>query len=223
MSPKPQHRVRLDISYRGDNYRGWATNPGVPTIEETLQSEIERIVRVPVRLDVAGRTDSGVHAAGQVVSFDVPDGGVDPGPLQLALNKLLPADLVVTAASKVSTDFHARFSAVARRYRYRLLNAPLRDPLRLGVVWHVPEPLDRAAMDAGGSVLLATTTSRRSAVARRTLRRPRWCGVSPTWSSWRPVTNCGSRSKRTRSAIRWCAQSSVCSSTSGSPEGRWRR
>jgi tRNA pseudouridine38-40 synthase len=107
-----------------------------------------------VRLDVAGRTDAGVHAIGQVVSFDVPDGGVDPGPLQLALNKLLPADLVVTAASKVPTDFHARFSAVARRYRFRMLNAPLRDPLRLGVVWHVPEPLDRVAMESGGSVLL---------------------------------------------------------------------
>ncbi|MCP4963199.1 MAG: tRNA pseudouridine(38-40) synthase TruA [Actinomycetia bacterium] len=140
-------RVRLDLAYRGSAFHGFARNPGVPTVEGLLGRELERVLRHAVSVDVAGRTDKGVHASGQVVSFTTNAPHFDPGRLRSSLNKLCAPDLAVLTASVVHESFHARFSAVGRRYRYRVLMTPTPDPLRADQVWHVPEILDLTAMN----------------------------------------------------------------------------
>ncbi|MGB3709341.1 tRNA pseudouridine(38-40) synthase TruA [Gordonia sp. (in: high G+C Gram-positive bacteria)] len=123
-------RLRLLIGYDGTDFSGWATQPGRRTVCETLEQTLSTILRAPVRLTVAGRTDAGVHAAGQVAHCDVPlqslhtrsiDG--DPGRLVRRLAKMLPDDVRVKAIDAVSPDFDARFSALARTYEYRLTDA----------------------------------------------------------------------------------------------------
>jgi tRNA pseudouridine38-40 synthase len=143
----------MDLAYRGDPFRGWAANPGVATVEGLLTDALTTVLRQPVRLAVAGRTDAGVHAAHQVVSFDVA-GDVDLGALQATVNRLCGPHVVVTSAAVADPDFHARFSARARRYRYRLLRAGVPDPFRAETTWWVPEPLDEAAMAAGADELV---------------------------------------------------------------------
>jgi tRNA pseudouridine38-40 synthase len=133
--------LRLTLAYRGTGFRGWAENEGVHTVAGTLRSALERVVGHPVQLAVAGRTDAGVHALGQVVSFTT----TSPLPterLAAALTALCGPDLAVLEAAEAAEGFHARFSARSRRYRYRILNRAVPDPLRHDLSWHVAAPLD---------------------------------------------------------------------------------
>ncbi|MDG2263157.1 MAG: tRNA pseudouridine(38-40) synthase TruA [Actinomycetota bacterium] len=134
-------RVRIDLAYRGSSFHGFAANPDVPSVETELVSGIEKVLRHPVSLIVAGRTDRGVHATGQVVSFSTTAAHFDPLKLKSALNKLCAPDIAIQAVNVVDENFHARFSATGRRYRYRLLVSDVPDPLRSDIVWCVPPPV----------------------------------------------------------------------------------
>ncbi len=141
-----QRRLRLDIAYDGTDLHGAAENPGVRTVAGVLRELLERVLGAPVALTLAGRTDAGVHATGQVVSFDAPADGPPADQVARAVTRVLGPEIVVTTARVVPSDFDARFSAVERRYRYRCSGAPVADPLTARTVWHVGEPLDRSAM-----------------------------------------------------------------------------
>jgi len=136
-------RVRLLVAYDGSRFHGFAENAGVATVGGTLRGHLETVLRAPVELTCAGRTDTGVHAWGQVVSFDAPAEGLDLVALQRSLNGLGAPAIVVRSAEAVPADFDARFSAVWRRYRYTLLNTEAPDPFLAATTWHVPRPLDR--------------------------------------------------------------------------------
>ncbi len=145
MTAGPTVRVRLLVAYDGGGYRGFALQPGVPTVGGALAGALERYLRHTVELTCAGRTDAGVHAWGQVVSFDA-RADVDPGGLQRAVNRALRPSIVVRSAEVAPERFDARRSAAARRYRYTVRNDPVADPFTAATAWHVPAPLDLAAM-----------------------------------------------------------------------------
>ena len=147
-------RVRLHLAYDGAPYHGFAANPGVPTIAGELTAALSQVLRADINLTGAGRTDRGVHAAGQVVSFDAPARGLDLHRLRRACNRLCGPAIVVRSAELAAPDFDARFSASARIYHYDVLNAAVPDPLRAARVWHVAEPLDVAAMNEAASHLV---------------------------------------------------------------------
>ena len=142
-------RLRLDVAYDGAEFRGWATQPGLRTVEGELSAALVTVLRVPsVALTCAGRTDAGVHARGQVVHVDLDDLPDGPEPLLRRLNGILAPDLRVRRAVEAPAGFDARFSAVWRRYAYRVADHPAAvDPLARGHVLTWPRPLDVAAMN----------------------------------------------------------------------------
>lgn len=139
-------RARLVVAYHGAPFRGFAPNEGVRTVLGDLSAEMERVLRRPVELTGAGRTDAGVHAWGQVVSVDLP-ADVDLSGLSRRLNKLCRPDIAVRSAEWAADDFDARFSATWRQYRYHVWNDPAPNPLTASTVWHVERPLDLGAMN----------------------------------------------------------------------------
>jgi len=146
--------VRLDIEYDGAGFRGWARQPGLRTVQGELEAALATILRQGVELTVAGRTDTGVHARGQVASFEI-DAEV-PGDLARRLNGLGPADVAVTAAAVVAEGFDARRDARARSYRYRLLARSSPSPFEQGRALWWPHRVDRAALDACAAALPGT-------------------------------------------------------------------
>lgn len=147
-------RVRLVVAYDGSGFHGFAATPGVRTVAGMLAEAVARVVGAPVSLSCAGRTDRGVHAQGQVVSFDVPDAFDDLARLQRSVNSMCGPAVVVRSAVFVGDDFDARHSALSRSYRYTVLNAPVSDPLLAGRVWWVDDDLDLAAMRLGCDPLI---------------------------------------------------------------------
>jgi tRNA pseudouridine38-40 synthase len=148
--------VRLTLAYDGTGFHGWARqrDPTIRTIEDEVGSQLERVVRHPVKLSVAGRTDAGVHARGQVASFRS-GSSISPERLQEALNTALAPEVVVVGAGYAPDGFDARFSAVAREYLYLVHEAPLPDPFTARFVWRRPGRLAlgsmrRAARDLQG-------------------------------------------------------------------------
>jgi tRNA pseudouridine38-40 synthase len=153
-SDTPMRRARFVVAYHGARFRGFAANSGVRTVLGVLTVEMERVLRRPVELSGAGRTDAGVHAWGQVVSGDLP-AGTDLDGLVRRLNKLCAPDIAVRSAEWAAPDFDARFSATWRQYRYHVWNDAAPNPLSAGMVWHVARPLEvdvmhRAAADLVG-------------------------------------------------------------------------
>ena len=146
--------IRLDVAYDGTDYHGVALSDGVRTVQGELEAALSKILQEPIELFVAGRTDKGVHASGQVMSFLTTSGRVDIARLARSLTAICGPETAVLRASFVASDFHARFSATARRYRYRILNRDVHDPLREGQVWHVRDTLDLDAMNRGARHLL---------------------------------------------------------------------
>jgi tRNA pseudouridine38-40 synthase len=150
-------RVRLDVAYDGTDFSGWAVQPGRRTVAGVLQDTLTRVYGVPAALTVAGRTDAGVHAAGQVAHVDLPAEGWDrTGPtLVRRLAGLLPGDVRVRAAAVVPPEFDARFSATFRRYEYRVTDAPHgAEPLRRHDTLAWPRPLDLDVLNAAASGLV---------------------------------------------------------------------
>jgi tRNA pseudouridine38-40 synthase len=160
-------RIRLDLAYDGTDFAGWARQPGLRTVQGTLEHALGTVLRLdpPPRVTVAGRTDAGVHARGQVAHVDLPDeswaavpGRSDRPPADALVSRLtgvLPRDVVVHRAQVAAPGFDARFSALRRRYAYRVADrADLRDPLRRDhVLWH-PRPLGVEAMHAAAADLV---------------------------------------------------------------------
>ena len=144
----PLVRVRLTIAYDGAGFRGMAAQPGQRTVAGVLGETIEKVMRSPVTLAVAGRTDAGVHAWGQVVSFDAA-ADLDVQRVSNALNGMLAPEIVVRSAELVEPGFDARRSAQWRTYTYAVVNRPVPDPFLTRYAWWVPEPLDLAALRLG--------------------------------------------------------------------------
>jgi tRNA pseudouridine38-40 synthase len=146
-------RVRLTIEYDGSGFRGWARQPGERTVERVVREALDAVYPTWAGLGVAGRTDTGVHALGQVASFDA-DGGPPVERAAEALNAALPDDVAVVGAEEAGPEFHARFSARARSYRYRIYRRRSPSPFEQRRSWWVPRPLDEGALAAQAALLL---------------------------------------------------------------------
>ena len=200
---------RIDLSYDGSGFHGYARQPDVRTVQGDLEAALSRILE-PVRTEVAGRTDSGVHARHQVASFhtDLP---VDCNRMALSLTRLLGPEVAVHRCEKVPDEFSARFSATRRTYRYRILNRPFPDPLRRGFAWHVKEHLDVVSMDLAVRCLVGEhdfASFCRKAAGRSTVRSVHSAG----WSS-RPddlvlleVTGSAFCHQMVRSIVAFCVE-----------------
>ncbi|MGJ3507860.1 tRNA pseudouridine(38-40) synthase TruA [Enemella sp. A6] len=147
-------RWRLDLAYDGTNFSGWASQPGLRTVQGVLEEWIGRVLRLdgPAALVCAGRTDAGVHARGQVAHLDLP-AGVDATVLVRRLGRVLPADVIVRSVRPAPEGFDARFAATWRRYCYRMTDSPT-DPLAASMVARVRGPIDVEAMHTAGERLL---------------------------------------------------------------------
>jgi tRNA pseudouridine38-40 synthase len=146
--------VRLDIEYDGSGFRGWARQPGQRTVQGELENALATVLREPVDLTVAGRTDTGVHALGQVASFET--AAEPPEDLTRRLNGLAPDDVAVTSAEVVADGFNARHNAKSRSYRYRLLARSAPSPFEQGKALWWPHRVDREALDACAAALQGT-------------------------------------------------------------------
>ena len=145
-------RLKLTLEYDGTGFHGWAAQPGLRTVEGVVRTALDGVFRECAALAVAGRTDTGVHARGQVASVDV-EGGPPPERAAEALNAALPHDVAVVGAAEAAPDFHARHSARARTYRYRILNRRTRSPFEdRRALWY-PRPLDEAQLDESAALL----------------------------------------------------------------------
>ncbi len=133
--------IRIDLAYKGTHFRGFAENSGVRTIGGEIRSAIQQVLGEPIDIAVAGRTDAGVHASGQVISFQTTSARYDPDRLQNSINRICGPDIQVHEIRTVGADFDARFSASRRRYHYNVLNSPVADPLLSDIEWHIKEPL----------------------------------------------------------------------------------
>lgn len=138
-------RLALGIEYLGTAFHGWQRQPGERSVQETLETAVSTVADHPVRVTCAGRTDAGVHALGQVIHFDT-DGRRPARAWTMGVNSNLPADVSVSWVSRVGEDFHARFSARSRTYRYVIHNSPLRSALLAERAWWCRRELDLAAM-----------------------------------------------------------------------------
>jgi len=173
-------RLKLTLEYDGTGFRGWARQPGLRTVEGVVRDALAFAFPSWSELAVAGRTDTGVHATGQVVSVEV-DGGPPPGRIPEALNTALPDDVAVLAAEEAAPDFHARFSARARSYRYRVLRRRIRSPFEDKRTLWWPRPVDEAALHASAVLLPGehdftafTPTETQHGVFRREVREAAW-------------------------------------------------
>ncbi len=155
--------IKLTLAYDGTDYHGWQVQPHQVTIQAELQRVLGEIEGQPVHVDGAGRTDAGVHALAQVASLSLQN-PIPTDNLRRAMNRLLPPAIRVLGAEEVAPDFHARRSARAKLYEYRIWRAEICDPMQYRYVYHHPYPLDLAAM-AGAAPLFEGTLDFRSFAA----------------------------------------------------------
>lgn len=203
---EPTVRVRLDLAYDGTAFSGWARQPDLRTVQGVIEEALQQVLRLdsPPRLTVAGRTDAGVHARGQVAHLDIPQsswqrlpGRSDRDPANALVHRLMgllargsqprgSSDVVIHHAEPVPADFDARFAALWRRYAYVVADATApRDPLTRGHVLWYPRALDAASMDVAAGALLgqqdfaAFCKPREGATTRRTLFDFTWERLTP--------------------------------------------
>jgi len=141
------------VEYEGSGFAGWAAQPGQRTVEDTLSESLSTVLRQPVKLSVAGRTDAGVHASGQVVSFSA-DTGLAPGDVAYKATAVMPRDLALRRCVEVPGEFDARKSALNRSYEYRVLNAGVRSPLVRGRSVYISRALDEKALRRAAEALM---------------------------------------------------------------------
>lgn len=144
---------KIIFSYDGTSYHGFQVQKNALTVQEVLERGLERIYAKKIRVVVAGRTDAGAHARGQVANFFAP-GNISPEALPLALNSVLPRDIVVSEADKVDNNFHARRDACAKTYSYTIYNGRFPDVFLRLYTWHIAERLHVEDMKLATSLLL---------------------------------------------------------------------
>jgi len=147
--------IKLTLEYEGTRYAGWQRQLNQPTVQEAVETAITGVTQQTISVAAAGRTDAGVHALGQVVSFRI-DREMTAYEWIMALNAHLPPDISVRAVDIPSTEFHARYDAKGKLYRYRILNRSPRPALDRHLLWHVYKPLDDAAMNRAATHLIGS-------------------------------------------------------------------
>jgi tRNA pseudouridine38-40 synthase len=173
-------RLRLTLEYDGTGFHGWAAQPGLRTVEDEVRRSLTELYGSFESLAVAGRTDTGVHALGQVASVEV-DGGPPTARAAEALNAVLPDDVAVVSVAAAAPDFHARHSARSRAYRYRILRRTNPSPFEARRSWWLPRPLDVAALERAAGLLVGehdfrafTPTETQHEVFKREVLAARW-------------------------------------------------
>ncbi len=160
-------RLKLTIAYDGRPFLGWATQPEGGTVQDHLETALAEVVKEPIRIHNAGRTDAGVHALGQIVHFDAPEAStMNPCNYLPALNGKLPPTIRVMDCEEAAPDFHARFSAKEKTYQYRLSLAPVLPPLDAGLAWHLPRQLDPVTLEEALALYLGRHDFRHLAAKR---------------------------------------------------------
>ncbi len=145
-------RIKIELAYDGTEFHGWQVQPGLPTIQGTLELVISEIEGAPVQVAGSGRTDAGVHALAQVAAFSI----ANPIPvenLRRAINRLLPGEIRVTRVEEAADDFHPRFAAKAKTYEYRIFRGEICPPFERRYVCHHPYPLRVEEMAAAAPLL----------------------------------------------------------------------
>jgi len=145
--------IRLTIAYEGTNYAGWQVQPNRSSIQGTIEAALKSLTGEAVRIHGAGRTDAGVHAVGQVAHFATA-ATIPPDRFAAALNSELPGDVIIRDSCEVPDDFHARYSAVRKQYRYLIDTAEITPPWLRGLVWRVPGMFDEEALAEAGHRLI---------------------------------------------------------------------
>jgi tRNA pseudouridine38-40 synthase len=146
---------KLTIEYDGTAYCGWQRQTGDPTLQETIEAALAKMVNGPVTLIGSGRTDAGVHALGQVAHFKA-DTGLGADVFLKGLNRLLPDDIVIRECRRVADTFHARYGARCKHYRYCIRNSPLPAAIGRQYAWQLRRPLDIAAMRQAAAMVCGT-------------------------------------------------------------------
>lgn len=151
---KHERNFKLSLAYDGTAFKGWQRLPGkARTVQDTIEKILQKIIGDEIEIIGASRTDSGVHAMGQAANFHAITGMEAPD-LMRRLNAALPEDIACRACEEMDLRFHARFRTSEKKYRYRILNAPIGDPLRIRYVHHIPESLKLEAMQDAAKVLV---------------------------------------------------------------------
>ena len=173
-------RLKLTLEYDGTDFHGWAAQPGLRTVEGVVRESLAGVFPLTARLAVAGRTDTGVHAVGNVVTVDV-EGGPPPERAAGALNAALADDVSVVRAEEVPGDFHARHSARSRSYRYRIWTRREPSPFERRRSWWQPRPLDEARLVEAAELIVGehdfrafTPTETQHGVFRRNVLTAAW-------------------------------------------------
>ena len=136
-------RLKLTIAYDGRPFKGWQSQAGGNTVQDILNGALAEVAKQPLRAHGSGRTDTGVHALAQVAHFDAPpEIHMNPFNWVPALNCKLPPTIRIMACEEVAPDFHSRFSAIGKIYRFDLCTDPILPPLKAGLAWHIPRQLD---------------------------------------------------------------------------------
>lgn len=146
-------RIKLTIAYDGTNYHGWQRQKNLVTVQQMLEERLAKIFGEPLSVIASGRTDTGVHAYGQVVSFST-NGKIPLENIVKAARTVLPASIAVLAAEEVPEDFHARYNAIAKRYLYKIVQTNLPDPFQANYVWLINEQLDVKKMQQNVDLLI---------------------------------------------------------------------
>ncbi|MFH2013001.1 MAG: tRNA pseudouridine(38-40) synthase TruA [Pseudomonadota bacterium] len=145
--------IKLVIEYDGTSYHGWQIQPNAVSVQETIEERLRKITQEEIKLIVAGRTDAGVHAIEQVANFNT-NSQLDMNNIQRGLNSLLPPDIAIKEISEVEENFHARYSAKSKIYRYVILNQRFPSPLYRNFSWFIPFNLDIEKMEKATQCLI---------------------------------------------------------------------
>jgi len=145
-------RIKIELSYDGTDFHGWQVQPGLPTIQGTLEQVMSEIEGAEVQVAGSGRTDAGVHAIAQTAAFSI-ENPIPVDNLRRAMNRLLPGEIRITRVEEAALEFHTRFDAKAKTYEYRIFRDEICPPFERRYVWHHPYPLRVEAMIEAASLL----------------------------------------------------------------------
>ncbi|MDQ2775757.1 MAG: tRNA pseudouridine(38-40) synthase TruA [Acidobacteriota bacterium] len=145
-------RLRFNVAYDGTDFNGWQVQPGLPTIQGTLEEIVGKMDGRPVHVAASGRTDAGVHAVAQVAAISI-ENLIPVDNFRRAVNRLLPASIRISQVQEAALEFHPRFDAVRKTYEYRILREEICSPFERLYVYHHPYPLDESAMIEAASLL----------------------------------------------------------------------